>query len=193
MSDDSSLVIPLGTPFTDDVVRMLKVGDRVLLSGVAYTARDAAHKRLVEALIARQDLPIPLSGQIIYYVGPSPTPPGKIIGSAGPTTAGRVDPYTPPLLACGLKGMIGKGKRGAEVRQAIVTYTAAYFVIVGGAGALIAQRIKQAEVVAYPDLGPEAIYRLEVKDLPMIVANDAHGGDLYEISQARYRREGIAR
>src|SRR5574341_577548 len=193
MNSDSPLDTHLGTPLTDDVVRALKVGDRVLLSGVAYTARDAAHKRLVEALKARQDLPIPLWGQIIYYVGPSPTPPGKIIGSAGPTTAGRVDPYTPSLLACGLKGMIGKGKRSATVRQAIVTYCAAYFVIVGGAGALIAQRIKKAEVVAYPDLGPEAIYRLEVEDLPMIVANDAHGGDLYEISQARYRREGIAR
>jgi fumarate hydratase subunit beta len=193
MNSDSPVVTPLGTPLTDDVVRALKVGDRVLLSGVVYTARDAAHKRLVAALMARQDLPIPISGQIIYYVGPSPTPPGKIIGSAGPTTAGRVDPYTPSLLACGLKGMIGKGKRSAEVRQAIVAYSAVYFVIVGGAGALIAQRIKKAEVVAYPDLGPEAIYRLEVEDLPMIVANDAHGGDLYEISQARYRREGIAR
>jgi fumarate hydratase subunit beta len=193
MSDIFIPVIPLGTPLTDDIIQRLKVGDRVLLTGVVYTARDAAHKLLVKALKAHQEIPIPLSGQIIYYVGPSPTPPGKIIGSAGPTTAGRVDPYTPSLLACGLKGMIGKGKRNAKVRQAIVTYRAVYFVIVGGAGALIAQRIKKAQIVAYPELGPEAIYRLEVEDLSMIVANDVHGADLYEINQARYSQEGIAR
>jgi fumarate hydratase subunit beta len=180
--------IRLTTPLTDEVVRRLKVGDRVLLSGVVYTARDAAHKRLVEALEAGEALPIPLEGQVIYYVGPAPARPGDVIGPAGPTTAGRVDPYTPPLLARGLKGMIGKGKRNAEVRQALVAHTAVYFVTVGGAAALVAERIKRVDLIAYEDLGTEAIRRLEVEDLPLVVANDAYGADLFEHGRVTYRR-----
>jgi fumarate hydratase subunit beta len=166
----------------------LRVGQRVLLSGVVYTARDAAHRRLAEALQAGQELPIPLAGQVIYYVGPAPTRPGDVIGPAGPTTAGRVDLYTPALLEQGLKGIIGKGKRNAAVRQAMITYAAVCFVMVGGAAALIAQCIKRASLVAYQDLGPEAIYRLEVEALPMVVASDMYGADLFEIGQAEFRR-----
>ena len=183
--------IHIQTPLTDESIHALKVGDRVLLSGVVYTARDAAHKRLVEALEAGQDLLFPLDGQIIYYVGPSPARPGAVIGSAGPTTSSRVDPYTPPLLACGLKGMIGKGKRNDRVRQALVAHTAVYFVTVGGAAALVAERIKKVDMVAYEDLGTEAIRRLEVEEFPLVVANDAHGADLFEIGRAAYRREEV--
>lgn len=183
--------IRLCSPLTDETLRMLKVGDRVLLSGVIYTARDAAHKRLVAALQTGEPLPIPLDGQIIYYVGPAPARPGKAIGPAGPTTASRVDPYTPPLLARGLKGMIGKGYRGPIVRQALVVHVAVYFVTVGGAAALIAERIKTANLVAYEDLGTEAIYRLEVEDFPVVVANDVYGADLFEQGKATYRRTGV--
>jgi fumarate hydratase subunit beta len=182
--------IELVAPLAPEIIPGLHAGQRVILSGVVYTARDAAHRRLVEALKAGQELPIPLAGQVIYYAGPAPTRPGDIIGPAGPTTAGRVDLYTPALLEQGLKGMIGKGKRSAEVRQAIITYAAVYFVMVGGAAALIAQCIKGSSLVAYQDLGPEAIYRLEVEALPMVVANDVYGADLFEIGQAKYRREG---
>ena len=181
--------IYLHTPLSDDEVQSLRVGDEVLLSGVIYTARDAAHKRLAEVLAAGDELPIPLEGQVVYYVGPAPARPGEIIGPAGPTTAGRVDLYTPPLLARGLKGMIGKGKRSAEVREAIQKYGAAYFVMVGGAAALIAERIKRVELVAYADLGTEAIYLLDVNELRMVVANDVCGTDLFEMGQAAYRRE----
>jgi fumarate hydratase subunit beta len=181
--------LELTAPLAAEAVPGLRVGQRVVLSGVVYTARDAAHRRLAEALQAGREIPIPLAGQVIYYVGPAPARPGNVIGPAGPTTAGRVDFYTPELLAHGLKGMIGKGRRNMQVRQAIVTYGAVYFVMVGGAAALIAQRIKQASQVAYPDLGPEAIYRLEVEALPMVVANDMYGADLFEIGQAQYRRE----
>jgi fumarate hydratase subunit beta len=180
--------IALRPPLTDDDVMRLRVGDAVTLSGCIYTARDAAHQRLAEALQAGQPLPIPLQGQIIYYVGPAPARPGQIIGPAGPTTAGRVDVYTPPLLARGLKGMIGKGKRSAAVRAAMTAQRAVYFVLVGGAAALIADRIKQVEVVAYADLGTEAIHRFTVEDLSVIVANDAHGGDLFEQGRAAYAR-----
>jgi len=181
--------LELSAPLAPETIPGLHAGQRVILSGVVYTARDAAHRRLAEALQAGQELPIPLAGQVIYYVGPAPTRPGDIIGPAGPTTAGRVDLYTPALLEQGLKGMIGKGKRSAAVRQAIITYAAVYFVMVGGAAALIAQCIKRASLVAYQDLGPEAIYRLEVEALPMVVANDVYGADLFEIGQAKYRRE----
>jgi fumarate hydratase subunit beta len=180
----------LHTPFTGEAVASLRTGDRVLLSGVVYTARDAAHQRLVAALEAGEPLPIPLAGQVIYYVGPAPARPGDVIGPAGPTTAGRVDPFTPALLAQGLKGMIGKGRRSKVVRQALIEYQAIYLVAVGGAATLIAERIKQVELVAYPDLGTEAIYRLEVEELPLIVADDIYGADLFEQGQARYRREG---
>jgi fumarate hydratase subunit beta len=143
---------------------------------------------MAEVLQAGAAPPIPLEGQVIYYVGPAPTRPGEIVGPAGPTTAGRVDSYTPQLLACGLKGTIGKGKRSAEVRAAMVKYHAVYFVMVGGAAALIADRIKGVEVVAYPDLGTEAIHRFHVEDLSMIVANDVHGADLFEQGKAAYER-----
>jgi fumarate hydratase subunit beta len=179
----------LQTPLTDEVVRKLKIGDKVLLNGVIYTGRDAAHKRLVELIDAGKDLPIDIKGQIIYYVGPSPAKPGKPIGSAGPTTSYRMDPYAPKLIAQGLKGMIGKGPRGEGVVAAMKQHGAVYLGAVGGAAALIARAIKKAEVVAYEDLGPEAIRRLEVEDLPVIVAQDAHGGDLFREGVEQYRRE----
>jgi fumarate hydratase subunit beta len=166
----------------------LRVGDQVLLSGVIYTARDAAHRRLAEALAAGHELPISLQGQVVYYVGPAPARPGEIIGPAGPTTAGRVDLYTPQLLARGLKGMIGKGKRSAAVREALQKYGAVYFVMVGGAAALITERIKRVELLAYADLGTEAIHCLEVDELRVVVANDVYGADLFESGKAAYRR-----
>ncbi len=176
------------TPLTDDVVKKLHAGDRVLLSGVIYTGRDAAHKRLVDLIDKGEPLPVDMQGQVIYYVGPAPAKPGKPIGSAGPTTSYRMDPYTPALLKKGLKGMIGKGSRGQEVRDAMVDSTAVYFAAVGGAAAVIAQSVKSAKVVAYDDLGTEAIRRLEVEDMPLIVVNDAHGADLYQQGVEEYRR-----
>ena len=192
MEPEAGALIRLTTPLTVEMVRRLHVGDQVSLSGQIYTARDAAHQRLAEALAAGQPLPIPLAGQVIYYAGPAPARPGDIIGPAGPTTAGRVDLFTPQLLALGLKGMIGKGKRSAEVRRAMAEHEAVYFAMVGGAAALIAERIRQVEVAAYADLGTEAIYRLVVDDLRMVVANDVYGADLFEAGQARYRREPAA-
>lgn len=178
----------LHTPLALDDLVTLRVGDRVLFSGVIYTARDAAHKRLLEALKADEELPIPLEGQVIYYAGPSPARPGAVIGSAGPTTAARVDSYTPALLESGLKGMIGKGYRSLEVRDAMRDHGAVYFVTVGGAAALISQHIKRVEMVAYEDLGTEAIRRLQVEDFPVVVANDIQGGDLFETGRDTYRR-----
>lgn len=189
LNPEAGPVIRLTTPLSDEAVRGLRVGDQVSLSGGLYTARDAAHKRMAEALAAGQPLPIPLAGQVIYYVGPAPARPGDIIGPAGPTTAGRVDLYTPPLLALGLKGMIGKGKRSPEVRRAMAQHGAVYFALVGGAAALISERIKQMTVIAYADLGTEAIYELVIEDLQMVVANDTLGGDLFEAGQAQYRQE----
>lgn len=180
--------LALSTPLSDEQARALRAGQRILLSGVVYTARDAAHQRLADALAAGQAAPMPLAGQVLYYVGPAPARPGEVIGPAGPTTASRVDDFTPALLAQGLKGMIGKGKRSAAVRAAIVAHGAVYFAMVGGAAALIAQHIWAAEVHAYSDLGTEAIYRLQVQGLPMVVANDAAGGDLFEMGQAQYRQ-----
>jgi fumarate hydratase subunit beta len=179
--------IRITAPFTDQMISGLKAGDRVLLSGVVYTARDAAHKRLVETLLAGQQLPLPLVGQVIYYAGPAPTRPGHIIGPAGPTTSSRMDSLTMPLLEAGLKGMVGKGNRSQEIRQAIIRHRAIYLVAVGGAAALISKRIIKMESVAYEDLGTEAIYRLEFLDLPLVVANDMFGGDLYEQGVAAYR------
>jgi fumarate hydratase subunit beta len=167
------------TPLTKDAVAELKMGDGALISGVIYTARDAAHKKLVELIKEGKELPFDLEGQIIYYVGPAPAPPGYPIGSAGPTTSYRMDPYTPLLIEHGLRGMIGKGQRSQEVLDAMEKHGAAYFAAVGGAAALIARSIKKAEVIAYPELGAEAIRRLEVEDFPCIVANDAHGGNLF--------------
>jgi fumarate hydratase subunit beta len=178
----------LTPPLDEATIEKLRVGDRVSISGVLYTARDAAHKRMVEALERGEPLPVPLAGQIIYYMGPSPAKPGRVIGSAGPTTSGRMDPYVPALLAQGLKGMIGKGSRSPQVREALRQYKAVYFAATGGAGALIARTIKAAQVVAYEELGAEAIRRLEVEDFPALVVNDIYGGDLYEEGKARYAR-----
>jgi len=177
------------TPLNDETIASLKAGDQVLLTGVVYTARDAAHKRLIALIKEGKDLPIDLQGQVIYYVGPAPAKPGDPIGSAGPTTSMRMDPYAPTLMEHGMKGMIGKGMRSQEVRDAMVRHGAVYFAAVGGAAALVAKRIKSAEVVAYEDLGPEAIRKLYVEDLPLFVIDDIHGDDLYEQGVARYRKE----
>lgn len=181
-------MINLATPLADTAIEGLHAGDSVLLSGVVYTARDAAHARLIELLKQGKPLPIDLNGQVIYYVGPTPAKPGEVIGSAGPTTSGRMDSFTPLLLAAGLKGMIGKGQRNKAVVDAIVEHKAVYMASTGGAAALLAKRIVSCEVVAYEDLGCEAIHRLEVKDLPLIVINDCYGGDFYQENQARYAR-----
>jgi len=183
-----SRTITLTTPLTDEDVEALQIGDTVLVNGVIYTGRDAAHKRLVDLLTAGQPLPLELQGQIIFYVGPSPARPGRVIGAAGPTTSYRMDPYAPQLLALGLKGMIGKGKRSPEVIAALQKYKAVYLGAIGGAGALISQAIKAAEIVAYEDLGPEAIRRLVVENLPTIVINDCRGNDLYEQGRQQYAR-----
>jgi len=159
----------------------------VLLSGVLYVARDAAHKRMVEALDRGDPLPFNIKGQTVYYMGPSPAKPGQAIGSAGPTTSSRMDDYTPRLLAEGLRGMIGKGTRRPAVRDAIRKYKAVYLALIGGIGALISRSIIKSEIIAYEDLGPEAVLRLEVKDLPATVINDIHGGDLYEEGKAKYK------
>ena len=178
----------LTTPLSEDDVKKLKAGDTVKLTGTIYTARDAAHARLVDLLDEGKELPIPLEGQIIYYVGPSPTPPGKPIGSAGPTTSYRMDPYAPALLDKGLKGMIGKGGRNEEVVKAMERNTSVYFVATGGAAALISRSITAAEIVAYEDLGAEAIRKLTVEGFPVIVAQDCHGGNVYEEGQAKYAK-----
>ncbi len=175
------------SPMTQDVLVDLKAGDQVLISGTLYVARDAAHKRLVAALDTGEELPLDIAGQTIYYMGPSPAKPGQVIGAAGPTTSGRMDAYAPRLMAEGLKGMIGKGARTAAVKEAMQEYKAVYFAALGGAGALIAKCIKKAEVVAYDDLGAEALRRLEVENLPATVVNDIYGGDLYEEGKMRYR------
>ena len=158
-----------------------------MITGVIYTARDAAHKRMLETLEKGGKLPFEIKGQIIYYMGPSPTKPGQVIGSAGPTTSGRMDVYSPRLIEEGLKGMIGKGSRSVAVKEAIRKYKAVYLAAIGGAGALIAKSIKKAEVIAYEDLGAEAIQRLEVENFPATVINDIYGGDLYQEGQARYQ------
>jgi len=177
------------TPLTDEVIEQLRAGDKVEITGTIYVGRDAAHKRFMEALDKGEPLPFDPKGQIIYYMGPSPAPPGKPIGSAGPTTSYRMDPYTPRMLEQGLKGMIGKGNRGPEVKEALKKYKAVYFAATGGAAALIANSIKKAEVIAYEELGPEALRRLEVEDFPVIVVNDIYGGDAYEEGKAKYREE----
>lgn len=182
--------IRLTPPLTDEDVEKLRAGDKVLITGVMYTARDAAHKRLVELLDSGRELPFDVKGQIIYYVGPTPAKPGAVIGSAGPTTSGRMDAYAPRLIELGLKASVGKGARSDEVKRAMQTHKAVYMAAVGGAAALIAKSIKKAELVAYEDLGPEAIRRLEVEDFPAIVVNDAHGGDLFVEGVEKYRRTG---
>jgi fumarate hydratase subunit beta len=176
-------------PLTDETIKDLHAGDDILMTGVIYVARDAAHKRLIEAMDKGQPLPFDIKGQTIYYMGPAPAKPGHVIGSAGPTTGGRMDSFTPRLIAAGLKGMIGKGNRSKAVKEAIVKYKAVYFASIGGAGALISRSIKKAEVIAYEELGAEAIRRLEVEDFPATVINDIYGTDLYEEGKARYRVE----
>ena len=169
----------LTTPITEEEILKLRSGDIVLISGKIYTARDAAHKRLIESIQKGEDLPFPLKGAVIYYVGPTPPPPNRPIGSAGPTTSYRMDPYAPLLYKLGLKASIGKGKRNEEVKKALQEYKGVYLGATGGAGALLSQRIKQARIIAHEDLGPEAIRELIVEDFPTLVINDVYGGELY--------------
>jgi fumarate hydratase subunit beta len=184
-------IISIASPIETEVIEKLTVGTRVIISGVVYTARDAAHQRLVQAIDSGNKLPFNLSGQTLYYLGPSPARPGQVIGSAGPTTSSRMDIYTPPLLAAGLRAMIGKGSRSSEVKEAIKKHKAIYLVTIGGAGALLSRTIKKAEVIAYPDLAAEAIMRLEVEGFPAIVANDIYGDDLFSQGKVKYKREGV--
>ncbi len=174
-------------PLTDETLEGLKAGDNILLTGTMYVGRDAAHERMVEALEQGKSLPFNIKGQAIYFMGPSPARPGQPIGSAGPTTSGRMDSYSPRLIAEGLKGMIGKGMRSQEVKDAMKKYKAVYLAAIGGAGALISKTIKKSEVIAYEELGVEAVRRLEVEDFPATVVNDIYGGDLYREGKARYR------
>ena len=179
-------LIKIKTPLSEDAVRGLRAGDMVELSGVIYSARDSAHKRMIEALELGEDLPFDIQGAVIYYMGPTPPPPGKVIGSAGPTTSGRMDAYAPRLIAEGLRGMIGKGNRGKEVIDACVKHGAVYFSAIGGAGALISGSIQAARVIAYEELGPEAVRELEVKAMPVVVINDTEGRDLYQEGRKKY-------
>ena len=178
--------IKITTPLTDEIIARLKAGDQVQITGIIYTGRDMAHKYMVDGHKKGQAFPFDLKGQILYYTGPTPAPPGRPIGATGPTTSYRMDKYAPYLLEHGLKGMIGKGQRGPEVRSSIKKNTAVYFAAIGGAGALISKAIKKAEVIAYPELGTEAVQRLEVEDFPVFVVNDVHGGDLYEMGVKQY-------
>lgn len=177
------------TPVSIDILDSLKSGDRILLSGVIYTARDTAHKRIINAIQENKEIPFDIKNQIIYYVGPTPAKPGQVIGSAGPTTSYRMDPYAVKLIELGLKGMIGKGPRSEEVKIAMKKYKAVYFGATGGAGALISKSIKKAEVIAYKDLGPEAIIKLEVENMQLFVINDIYGNDLYQDGQKKYYDE----
>ncbi len=171
-------------PLSSSAVEKLEAGDQVFISGVIYTARDAAHKRIIQGLERNEQPPFDLKDQVLYYTGPTPARPGHIIGSAGPTTSGRMDIYTPRLLQIGLKGMIGKGNRSKAVKEAITRYKAVYLAALGGAGALISKSITMAEVIAYADLGTEAVFRLEVENLPAVVINDIYGRDWYEIARS---------
>ncbi len=180
------MAIKINTPLTKDKVLELKAGDSCLISGVIYTARDAAHKRLCKLIAKNKPLPLDIKDSIIYFVGPTPAKPGEVIGSAGPTTSYRMDAYSPDLIKLGQTGMIGKGKRGAEVISAMKKYSAVYFGSIGGCGALLSKCIKKAEVIAYDDLGAEAIRRLEVEDFPVIVVIDSFGNNLYETGKDNY-------
>ena len=180
------MAISITAPLTREVAKQLRAGDSCLISGVIYTARDAAHKRLCELVWSDKELPIDMKDTVIYFVGPTPAKPGQAIGSAGPTTSYRMDAYSPTLIAEGLTGMIGKGKRGPEVIAAMKEHGAVYFGAIGGCGALLSKCIKKAEVVAYDDLGAEAIRRLEVEDFPVIVIIDSQGNNLYETGRAEY-------
>lgn len=175
------------SPVDEATIKNLRAGDQVLISGVIYVARDEAHNRMIDALNQGKPLPFALKGQTIYYMGPAPAKPGQAIGSAGPTTSGRMDAYSPRLLAEGLKVMVGKGRRSQAVKYAIKKYRAVYLAATGGAGALISKSIKKAEVIAYPELGAEAILRLEVENFPAVVVNDIYGSDLYQEGQDKYK------
>jgi len=177
---------PISTPLTDDVIAGLKAGDNVLITGTIFTGRDAAHKKLFDLIQNGEKLPFALQGQIIFYVGPTPARPGKPIGSAGPTTSYRMDAYAPKLYELGLKASIGKGSRNAEVKESLKKFKAVYLAVTGGAAALVSKCIKKAEVIAYPELGPEAIQKLEVENFPAQVINDMYGGDIYEDGRKRY-------
>lgn len=180
-------ILHIKSPADESIIESLKTGDQVLITGVIYVARDEAHKRMADALDRGKPLPFDIRGQTIYYMGPAPAKPGYVIGSAGPTTSGRMDVYSPCLIAEGLKVMIGKGRRSQAVKYAVKKYRAVYLAATGGAGALISKSIKKAEVIAYPELGTEAVLRLEVENFPAVVVNDIYGGDLYQEGQARYR------
>jgi len=175
------------TPVSDDVIAELRAGDSIYITGYLYTGRDSAHKKLIDLVDQGQELPIDVKGQLIYYVGPTPARPGKVIGSAGPTTSYRMDSFAPTLHRLGLKGTIGKGKRSEEVRESLKTNKGVYLAAVGGAGALISKSIVEAEVIAYPELGPEAIRRVKVENFPCIVINDMYGGDLYAEGKENYQ------
>ncbi|MGC5326072.1 Fe-S-containing hydro-lyase [Brevibacillus sp. SYSU BS000544] len=183
MSDIKKLM----TPLTWEQVKDLKAGDQVAITGVIYTARDAAHKLMVEALKEGKELPVDFTNQVVYYAGPTPAKPGKVIGSCGPTTSGRMDAYSPTMMEQGLRGMIGKGPRSKDVIEAMKKHGVVYFAAIGGAAALIADSVKKADVVAYSELGPEAIRRLEVEGYPCIVAIDCEGNNLYELGVQKYR------
>ena len=187
MSDALELMLPLAPT----VAATLRVGQQVVLTGPVYAARDAAHRRMAAALAVGEPLPIDLSGETIYYVGPTPARPGRVIGASGPTTAMRMDPFTEPLLAAGLRAMIGKGGRGPAVQRVISQHGAVYFMAIGGAGALLSSHITRSEIVAYADLGTEAIRRLTLDRFPVIVACDALGGDLLAQGKAAYRRAAV--
>lgn len=179
----------LRPPFTTDMIAPLRAGDMLYISGTIYTARDAAHLRLCEMLERGEEMPFDFDGQVVYYAGPCPAKPGQAIGSVGPTTGGRMDAYSPTLIAEGLRVMIGKGLRSKEVVDAIKQYKGVYFAAIGGAAALMGKCVKKAEVIAFEDLGPEAIRRLEVEELPVIVAIDSEGGDVYSMGRAQYARD----
>jgi len=187
MKTDSTIVRNITLPLSDDILETLHAGDELLLTGAMYVGRDAAHKRMIETLQAGEPLPVDLKGQVIYFMGPTPARPGKAIGSAGPTSSYRMDAYSPRLMPEGLKGMIGKGMRSKEVKEAMKKHRAVYLGAIGGAGALFAGCIRKVEVVAYDDLGPEALRRIEVRDFPVTVVNDIYGGDIYEEGRARFR------
>lgn len=180
--------ISVTTPLDEEVISTWRSGDKILISGIIYTGRDAAHKRLVELIDRGESLPFEVKGQIIYFVGPTPARPGRAVGSAGPTTSYRMDAYSPRLIEKGLKGMIGKGSRSQEVIEAMIKHKCVYMAAVGGAGALISRCITHSEVIAYEDLGPEAIRKMEVKDFPVIVVNDTLGNDLYQEGVRKYCR-----
>ncbi|MDO5564717.1 MAG: Fe-S-containing hydro-lyase [Eubacteriales bacterium] len=179
----------INLPLTNEIIKELHSGDRVILNGTIYTGRDEAHEKLCDMLKNKEKLPVDLNGQVIYYVGPCPAKPGEVIGSCGPTTSGRMDKYAPTIMEqMGLKGMIGKGKRNEEVKEAMKKNICVYFAAIGGAGAMISNCIKEAEVIAFPELGPEAIYKLKVEDLPLTVINDCYGNDLYKDGISKYQQ-----